>query len=123
MYYATLTEVRQYLKLETAETSDDALLTSFIRGACAFADKRLGDVFYPYITTKYFDVPLGRKLIFNDHLLSLTSITNGDSTSISTSDVTLYPANLYPKYGMSINLEAGQTWTSDNDGNQEQVIA
>jgi hypothetical protein len=123
MYYATLTELRQYKQFATTETGDDALLTMFIKSACAFADGRLGDEFSPHVATRYFDVPAGRKLQFNDHLLALTSITNGNGDAIATNDVVLLPATVYPKYGILLKPSASIWWTPSDDGNYEQVIA
>lgn len=123
MYYATLTEVRAYLKFETAETADDALLTSFIRGACTFADNRLGGKFYPMIDTRYFDVPPGAYLFFNDHLLSLTTVTNGDGVAITLTDLTQFPATDYPKYGLKIEAGAATAWYPTDDGEYRQAIA
>lgn len=41
----------------------------------------------------------------------LTSITNGDGTAISTSDVVLLPGNITPKYAIRIKSSANVTWT------------
>ena len=123
MYYATLTQVRQYLKLDTAETGDDTLLTNFIAYACKYAELRAGVLFHPLNTTLYFDVPMGEKLQFDDSLLALTSVTNGDSEVITLTDILYYPASLYPKYGIAIKPSASLSWVGDGSGNNEQVIA
>jgi len=41
----------------------------------------------------------------------LTSITNGNGTAISTSDVVLLPGNITPKYAIRIKSSANVTWT------------
>ncbi|MBK9496820.1 MAG: phage gp6-like head-tail connector protein [Xanthomonadales bacterium] len=124
MYYATLTQVRAYLKLDTAETGDDALLTDFIRSSSRYCDTRSGTHFYPLIETRYFDVPENRRMLqFDDHLLELTSATNGDATAITLSDLLYHPATIYPKYGTSLKAQSSQVWTSDTYGECEQVIA
>lgn len=123
MYYATLTQARAYLKLDTAETGDDALLTDFIRYACRYCDTRAGTRFYPEIATRNFDVPSSGKLQFDDNLLALTSITNGDSEAIALTDMIYYPATLYPRYGISIKAGASQSWVGTDDGDHAQAIA
>lgn len=125
MYYATLTQVRAYLKLDTAETGDDALLTDLIRWSCAYADTRAGTSFKPTIATRYFDVPCNdaRLLQFDDHLLELSSITNGDGVAISLSDVMYHPSALYPRYGIRIKAQSAYTWQPDGYGETRQVIA
>ncbi|MBK9496817.1 MAG: phage major capsid protein [Xanthomonadales bacterium] len=124
MYYATLTQVRAYLKLDTAETGDDALLTDFIRSSSRYCDTRSGTHFYPLIETRYFDVPENRRMLqFDDHLLELTGATNGDSMAITLSDLLYHPATTYPKYGTSLKAQSSQVWTSDGYGECEQVIA
>jgi len=125
MYYATLTQARAYLKLDTTETGDDALLTDFIRYACRYMDTRAGTSFQPEIATRYFDVPCNdaRLLQFDDHLLELSSVTNGDGTAITLTDLNYHPATLYPKYGVSIKVQAAEVWQPDTYGETRQVIA
>jgi hypothetical protein len=62
-------------------------------------------------------------LQFDDHLLELTSATNGDGTAITLSVLLYHPATLYPKYGTSLKVQSSQVWTSDTYGECEQVIA
>lgn len=125
MYYATLTQVRAYLKFDTAETADDVLLTDFLRYSCRYADTRAGTSFQPTIATRYFDVPCNdaRLLQFDDHLLELSSITNGDGTAISLSDVIYHPSSLYPRYGIRIKAQSDDVWQPDTYGETRQVIA
>jgi hypothetical protein len=123
MYYATLVQCRAYLKLDTAETGDDALLTDFIRYACRYCDTKAGTRFYPEIATRYFDVPSGGKLQFDDHLLELTGITNGDGEAITAANLIYYPAMLYPRYAVSIKAQASQAWLSSDYGDNVQAIA
>ncbi len=124
MYYATLTQVRAYLKLDTAETGDDALLTDFMRWSQAYIDTRAGTHFYPLIETRRFDVPLYARLLqFDDHLLELTSGVNGDTTAITTSDIIYHPPNVYPHYGISLTAASSEVWQPTTDGDYQQAIA
>jgi hypothetical protein len=123
MYYATLTQARAYLKLDSAETGDDVLLTDFIRYACRYCDTKAGARFYPEIATRYFDVPTSGKLQFDDHLLELTGITNGDGEAITPANLIYYPATLYPRYAVSIKAGASQSWVGTDDGDRVQAIA
>lgn len=148
MHYATLHQVRQYLKLESDETADDELLKRFIREAVNAIDERCRRRFDAYYDTLVFDYPLPEKdrigvyavedfvyqmnavarwsqqvlRIFED-LLEPVTITNGDDADVSLDDVVLEPANSYPKRAIRIKQGSGERWAWDSAGNRFQVIS
>lgn len=107
MYYATLTQVRRYLQLASAETNDDALLTEFIRHACRYCDSRAGTSFQPVLEVRRFNVPASGLLQFDDHLLQLLALTNEDGQSIDLADVETLPLNGTPKFALSVVNASG----------------
>jgi hypothetical protein len=145
MDYATLTQVRAYLKLGAAETTDDALLQTFVTWANRTLDSfRRGDARYE---TRHYDYPLkavepfgyydaetwvaqmnaagllsAGRLQLDDDLLALSSVVNGDGTEIPTTEILLEPANLYPKAVLKIKNGSAYRWLPA-DENREQCIA
>lgn len=147
MNYVTLHQVRQYLKLDTEETTDDTLLERLIREINGNIEEWCGRRFDVRQETRTYDYPveirealglydieawvarwnvvsegyMRKRLRLDDDLLSLTTLTNGDDTTISASDYVLDPANKYPKH--SIKLVGDDTnWQLPTGGQREQVI-
>lgn len=145
MDYATLTQVRAYLKLTATETVDDTLLQTCITWANQTLDTlRRGDV---RLETRYYDYPLAAVQLFgyydaetwvaqmnaagllgagrlqlDDDLLALSSIMNGDGTALPTTEILLEPANIYPKAVLKIKTGSAYRWLPD-DENREQCIS
>ncbi len=147
MHYATLYQVRQYLKLADSETGDDELLKRFVREAVNAIDERCRRRFDIRYDTLSFDYPLPRRdrvgvyrvddfvtqmtavadwtkqlLRLDKDLLEATTITNGDDTSVSLDDVVFKPPNSYPKISVEIKPGSGERWEYEDDGNRLQVI-
>lgn len=147
MHYATLTQVRAYIKLTTAETLDDSLLTFFISKSVQAIDAYSRRRFDVRREARLFDFPLRKidrmgvysaedfvyamnmtadwmdqRLRMDDDLLEVLTLTNGDGTEIDSGDYVLKPANSYPKYAIELKSGSGVTWQVDSDGNREQVI-
>jgi hypothetical protein len=146
MDYATLTQIRAYLKLEATETGDDTLLQTFITWANQQLDaKRRGDV---RLETRYYDYPIKAasqmgvydvetwvqqmnaagllsqgRLLLDDDLLALISVTNGDGNALPTTELVLEPANLYPKHILRTKRGSSYSWLMGTNGEREQVIA
>jgi hypothetical protein len=146
MDYATLTQIRAYLKLATAETADDALLQTFITWANQTLNAiRRGDVRYE---TRYYDYPIQAgnafgvydaetwvqqmnaagllsqgKLMLDDDLLALVSVTNGNGEDLPTTALITEPPNIYPKHILRIKRGSEYRWQMGDNGEREQVIA
>lgn len=146
MDYVTLTQARAYLKLTATETGDDTLLQTFITWAnqqlnCA----RRGDV---RLETRYYDYPIKQasqmgvydvetwvqqmnaagmlsqgRLLLDDDLLELVSVTNGDGNALPTTELVPEPANIYPKHILRIKRGSSYSWEPGTNGDREQVIA
>lgn len=105
-YYANYTTLdalkHQYLDITVdsggnAITVDDALLSALIRDTSRTIERSAQRTFAPRVETKYYDLPrppTEQALLFDDDLLSLTSLTNGDGTALTViTDFVLYPYN------------------------------
>lgn len=122
MGYATVTQVKEYVGI--SETfSDDNLLTDIIERAQGLIDAYTGRVFEAATATKYFDSAHidGQDLnLYGEDLLSVTTLTNGNSAVIASGDYRLFPRNSSPKWG--IKLDEGKSW-SFADGDSEVSVA
>jgi hypothetical protein len=122
--YITLDELKEYLGVSvTDDTLDDTyslLITSASRHIEGVCNRR----FYTPTSdeTRSFDIPSSNTLWFDEDLVSITSITNGDGNAIPATDYILLPANETPKYLLRLRANASTTWQTGSNGHAEQVI-
>ena len=104
MNYATLTQCKRLLGLSDSVTADDALLSRLI----ADADRLISSYrnCKPQYATRLFDYTNALNLTFDDDLLEITTLTNGDATIISSNDYVFVPRRVYPKWGLEIKIGA-----------------
>lgn len=125
MAYCTTAQVGTYMKRDL--TADDSLLTNtLIPAAQKVIDKAVGGRTFEVAsaTAKTFDAIWDGKCVSEDgltlflqeqDLAELTSITNGDGTSIATSSVVTLPRRVTPYFALTIKSSAGVTWTYTDD--------
>lgn len=127
MAYATLQQLRDYLKIPTAQTGDDTtLLSPSIARAQSIIERVTSKVYEASIdSTKRFDAVrdvCGAQLFFdNQWIISITSVTNGDGVSVSSSSYVTEPRNTGPWYGLRMKASASSIWTFSTD--PEDAIA
>lgn len=109
--------------LSATETTQDTLLLSLIRQAARDIDAAGSRSFYPRIETRYYDTPTGASLRFDDDLLAVTAITNGDGVALATADYKLYPLNEDAKHEVRLLPSSGEAWETDSSGNSEGAIS
>lgn len=119
--YCTVEDVRAEGRFKATETAYDDLLNDLITRVSAMIDKETGRLFgVSSDTTKYFDLDNvnGRDLeLFDvkDQLLSVTSVTNGDGTSISTGNLILLPRNGERYHTVRLTSASGVSWSTGTD--------
>ena len=93
---ATLYQLQQHLGLSSGD--DDARLLDALQAASAQMERLAGRRFCPHAATlaHTIDPKDPASLLLNDDLLSLTSLTCNDGSSISTSDALLIPGSGQP---------------------------
>lgn len=115
-YYTTLGACRRQLKLDAAATQDDEEIADLIVDASQVVEDYCGYNFDPRIETRYFDGDVGQFnpeiYLAGEALLAVTTILNGDGTTISGSNYMLLPRGEYPKD--RIRLALGNYWTGSN---------
>lgn len=98
-------------------TGDDVLLISLLEHASKAVDSYTGRTFQATSdTTRYFDalgehIIDGRTLLLDDDLCSITTLTNGDGTVITSSYYTTAPRNSTPYYAIRLKDNSTYTWT------------
>ena len=122
MAITTNTEVKVLLKITS--TTDDALLTILIANAEAQLDRQTHRQFTAATATRKFDAikdVTGAKLWLDEDLISITTLTNGDSNTIANTKYVLLPTNLSPKYAIKLLADSSVYWTYVN--NPEEAIS
>src|SRR3990167_8242353 len=99
--YATLTDYKVFVTArgQTASTdaADDGVIVDLLEAASRYLDNQTRRQFYPTIETRLYDVPADRELWLDADLLSLTTLTNGDA-SVITSNYSLLSNNNPPYF-------------------------
>ena len=127
MAYATLPELRAYLNIAAANTDDDALLSAALTRAQKSIDAWCGWSFEAVTATRYYDPyadvdPRDRAVLHLDEpLLTLATLTNGDTTAITSAQYLLEPANTSPKWRVRIKASTGLYWTCDDEDHEQSI--
>lgn len=123
--YATLAEFKALLVITSTDATDDAVIENAIEAASRFIDGKTGRRFYAVTETRYFDIPEegSRLLKLDEDLISITTLTNGDGTVITSSYYNLVPKNSSPYCGVKMKESSIYYWCQDTDGNTEDVIS
>jgi hypothetical protein len=115
--YITRDELKQHLGIDASEVSDDALLDVLITRTQAVVDEFCHRTFEASAdTTRTFDAEAdvsddGYTLLIDRDLASITSVTNGDSTTVTSSEYVTEPRNDAPYYALTIRSDASVVWT------------
>jgi hypothetical protein len=125
MAYATLAQLRAYLKLGATETADDALLTDLLARAQQAIDTFCARTFEASAdTTRYCDADRdvdGYRLVLDADLCAITSVVNGNGETIAATDYVTEPRNRTPYYAITLKASKGNVWEYDSD--PENAIA
>lgn len=117
---ASLAECKLLLGIPTATTTDDALITWLLTGIIANVNARFPDKWEAETLTRYYDPTnprdvQGRELILGKPLLTVTTLTNGDTTVITSSYYTKWPVNGPPYSRIILKASGPYYWTYSTD--------
>lgn len=118
MAYATAAQVKAYLGI--TGTGDDDLIADLVQRATAAIETYTNREFEAARdTTRTLDA-IGRHvegytLYLDRDLCQITTVTNGDGTTVSSSNYVTIPRNDTPYYGIQIKRTAGVVWTYSTD--------
>lgn len=112
MAYTDKTAVKRYLGI--TETTDDTLIDELIVRAQAMIDSYCRQTFEAAAdSTRYFDPTRdveGRTLYLDAPLAAITTVTNGDSAVLTTSDYAVEPRNNTPYRSLTLKNSATASW-------------
>lgn len=114
MAYVTVERIKGYLGIEEEETSDDVLLEELLLSSEDFIDKYTGNTFVSVSKTKYYQHSnlVGRTLVLDDYLQSITTLTNGDGNILTSEKYILMPKN--GSAYSEILLKSDYSWEFDD---------
>lgn len=123
--YATLDQFKMLKDISSNDAADDIYIEDLIERASRMVDSICGRWFYADTQTRYFDVPrpASRELVLDADLLTVTTLTNGDTTVITSADYNLLPFNGYPKRSIKLKASSVYYWAMDSSANVEGVIS
>ncbi len=108
--YATLYQLRAELGLGASQTSDDALLGRHLSKGSRLIDESTHRHFDPLREARAFDGIGVRELLFDDDLLAVVSVTNGDGAAVAATNYWLEPARGAPYYSIRPRKSSGVAW-------------
>jgi len=119
--YATLNEFKALPEITSTNATDDAAIEDMIERASRAIDTYCGTWFYAATLTRYFNTPRhGRELELDAPLLAITTLTNGDASTIASTEYKLYPLNGPHKTHIKLLPSSATIWelstASDADG-------
>lgn len=124
--YATLADYKAYVTARGQTTStdaaDDGVVTDLLNYASRYIDLETRRTYYPRIETDLFDIPFGRTLYFDDDILEVTTLTNGDSTVIASTEY-ITQGTKPPYWSLSLRNNSSVSWEAAANGNTQQVIS
>ena len=117
MAYCSVGDVKEYFKLSVS--TDDVLIEMLIGAAQAYIEEAVGFAFEASAdTTRTFDAIAdvdGYTLTFDTWCCSITSITNGDGISVTSSQYVTEPRNAETYYAVRLKASTGAMWTYSTD--------
>ena len=118
--YNLFRDLRDSLGLTSA--SDDGLIFRMLEQAVKGVETHCGRKFIPVTATRYYEydaiMPDGLTLQLDDDLVSVTTLTNGDSgaTAIANTEYWLVDRNSGPPYwGIRLKTDSDYSWEVDTD--------
>lgn len=126
MAYCTLANLKAHAGISSSDK--DTVLDKCIVWAQADLDRMTGRTFEcdsSSESTKYFDAyddVDDLTLYLGEDLCAITSITNGDGTTIASSDYITLPVNVTPYERIKLLGSSSKSWEVSTDGDSENAI-
>lgn len=121
--YCLLTEVKSRFDITSIDGVDDGVINDMITQTSRLIDLETRTWFYAETATKYFDTPDDPyRLKLNAPLLTITTLTNGNGTALTSGYYKLYPLNFSPKDEIRLLASQGVSWSNSANGDTEGAI-
>lgn len=121
--YAELDEFLALPELESQQAVDDMFIERLLERCSRELDGDTGHWFYSHQQVRRFDTPKGRCLELDAPLLDVTTITNGDDTTVAATEYNLYPLNGANKVEIRLKQSSSTLWQYTSGGDTEGVIS
>jgi hypothetical protein len=126
--YASSTDYKAYVPggILSTSASDDLIIDSCIESASRRIDAETATQWYSSTEARKFDVPrdLVRGILWLDKpCLSVSALTNGDGSAISSTLYVTLPANTTPFTHIQLIQSMSVQWLPDGTGNYLQAIS
>lgn len=110
MRYFTLAQLRFQLGIKDSDTGDDPLLRWLLGQSESWLNKQMGRRHCdPRRQARVYSGDY-QKVLLDDDLQALISVTNGDGTTVAGSEYYLDPANEWPKFALALNDYSAVAW-------------
>lgn len=129
--YVLDSDLHDWIDFDSDSPLDSDLLAAISTRASAIIDAHCGRVFTPSTdltaSARLFDPDenvAGRVLYLDRDLAEVTSVVNGDGTTVAASDYVLLPQSSTdpPFYAIKLKASSNLTWTYDSDPEQSVVV-
>lgn len=124
--YATLAEYKAFAtsrgQTATSDNADDGVIEDLLTSSSRLIDQTTRRRFYPRYETRSYDIPDERRLFLHDDLLAITTLTNGDDTTLASTEYVLEDYNYSPHYAIKLRDSSSYSWESDSNSSGEKVI-
>ena len=136
--YCTLANFKADKRIQpySIDIGDDGVIEDIIADASRLIDQVCNRTFYSRTETRYYDIPSAPYsnqyevrsiesgvLKFDDDLLAITTLTNGDGTTIASTQYNLLDYNKPRKHSLQLKDSSTVNWTADASGNTRAVIS
>jgi hypothetical protein len=121
--YCTLAEAKNWARITSTDSVDDSVFEQIVEGASRYIDSEAQRVFYATTETHVFDMPLTSRLMFDEDCQSISTVTNGDGSTITSAQYVLLPANETPKFALVLLPSTSVGWRSAANGNTLQCVS
>ena len=121
--YCTLAQFKTLPEIDSTNATDDTFVEETITRISREIDRECGKWFYARTLTRTYDIPPDRQLDLDVPLLTVTTLTNGDATTIAATDYTLFDPNTSPYYAIRLKQSSSVIWLPDSDGNIQNVLS
>lgn len=120
--YATLKEVKALAGIPEDDTDQDALIHALLLTATDYLERRTGRWFVGARLAVVHDWQESRRLKLHHDLLSVTSVVNGDGTTMSNANFLYYPLGGPPYGSILLVRTAAESFTYTNGPEQAITV-
>ena len=118
-WYEWLYQFKEMQELAESDVKSHTRIMRSIRGASGLIEERTGERhFYPVIATKKFDYQSGYELDLDEDLISITSVINGDGSTMDHTALKLYPIETPWHRRIHVNPTSSELFNYDDEPHQ-----